>query len=96
MAQVIGRRFREQVPLLLPCWQLFCQMRAGLGAEARADQQGSAPGDLDAARLARMGGFGLLFYGPYQCAAQHCGLPCPCIWRDRLVQRICHCTEQAC
>ncbi|KAK9842253.1 hypothetical protein WJX81_002847 [Elliptochloris bilobata] len=25
-----------------------------------------APGGIDAARLARMGGFGLLFYGPYQ------------------------------
>lgn len=33
-------------------------------------QQGSVgvPGGIDAARLARMGGFGLLFYGPYQCA----------------------------
>ena len=33
-------------------------------------QQGSTgvPGGIDAARLARMGGFGLLFYGPYQCA----------------------------
>ncbi len=33
-------------------------------------QRGTEPGDLDVARLARMGGFGLLFYGPYQCAAQ--------------------------
>ena len=32
-------------------------------------QQGTVgvPGGIDAARLARMGGFGLLFYGPYQC-----------------------------
>jgi len=33
-------------------------------------QRGTEPGDLDIARLARMGGFGLLFYGPYQCAAR--------------------------
>ena len=57
-----------------------------VSAVPAATQRGTEPGDLDVARLARMGGFGLMFYGPYQCAAQQSmpgtgGLPLKCTGR---------------